>query len=106
MLILFDQGTPQPIRRYLQGHTIRTASDQGWDELTNGELLEAAEKAAFDLLLTTDKNIRYQQNLSGRKIAIIVLGQQQWPLLRPHVNRVVDAVNTARPGSFVELEIP
>jgi len=95
-----------PIRPYLEGHTVRTAFQQGWDRLTNGELLVAAEEAGFELLLTTDKNIRYQQNLARRKIAILVLGQQQWPLLRPHIQRVVDAVNSASPGSFAELEIP
>jgi hypothetical protein len=106
MLVLFDQATPVPIRSYLEGHTVRTAFQQGWDKLTNGELLVAAEEDGFELFLTTDKNIRYQQNLAQRKIAILVLGQQQWPLLRPHIQCVVDAVNAASPGSFAELEIP
>jgi hypothetical protein len=69
-------------------------------------LLSAAEQAGFDILLTTDKNMRYQQNLALRKIAILVLGQQQWVLLRPHVQLVVDAVNAASPGSCIEVEIP
>src|SRR5437762_6852835 len=76
MLIIFDQATPLPIRPYLEQHTVRTAAQQGWDKLTNGDLLTAAEEAGFDLLLTTDKNMRYQQNLAGRKIAIMVLGLQ------------------------------
>jgi hypothetical protein len=106
MLVLFDQGAPVPIRPYLQGHTVRTAFQQGWDKPKNGELLMAAEQAGFDLFLTIDKNIRYQQNLAHRRIAIVVLGQQQWPLLRPHIQRVVDAVDAATPGSFAEVEIP
>ena len=106
MLILFDQATPVPIRSFLEGHTVRTAAQQGWDKLGNGDLLTAAEEAGFDLLLTTDKNMRYQQNLAGRKIAIVVLGQQQWPRLRPHILRVVTAIGAATPGSYVELEIP
>ena len=69
-------------------------------------MLTAAEDAGFDILLTTDKNMRYQQNLAGRKIAIVVLGRQQWPQLRPHVQRVVEAVNAATPGSYAEVEIP
>jgi hypothetical protein len=73
MQILFDQATPVPLRRHLHGHTVRTAAQQGWATLKNGDLLVAAEAAGFDLLLTTDKNIRYQQNLAGRKIAIVVL---------------------------------
>jgi len=78
----------------------------GWDRLTNGELLTAAEEAGFQLLLTTDKNIRYQQNLKGRKIAIIVIGNPQWPVLRLHVQRVVAAVIAARAGSYAEVDIP
>ena len=106
MLVLFDQATPVPIRPYLEGHTVRTAFQQGWDKLQNGELLTEAEQAGFGLFLTTDKNMRYQQNLAGWKIAVVVLGQQQWPILRPHVQRVVEAVNAATPGSYTEVEIP
>jgi hypothetical protein len=105
MRIVFDQATPVPIRSYLAGHTVRTAAEQGWDKLRNGDLLMVAEEAGFDLLLTTDKNIRYQQNLAGRRIAIVVLGLQQWPQLRPHVQRVVEAVNSAGPGSYVEVDL-
>jgi len=74
--------------------------------LRNGDLLTAAEQAGFDLLLTTDKNMRDQQNLSARRIAILVLGQQQWPQLRPHIQRVVEAVDGATPGSYAEVDIP
>src|SRR5690349_5760891 len=106
MLILFDQGTPVPIRSFLQGHTVKTAAQQGWSMLTNGRLLDAAEAAGFQLLLTTDKNLLYQQNLQGRKIAVMVIGNGQWPDLQPHVQKVVDAVNIAEPGSYVVVEIP
>ena len=106
MRILFDQATPVPIRPFLVHHAVRTAAQQGWDRLRNGDLLTAAEESGFDVLLTTDKNMRYQQNLAGRRIAIVVLGQQQWPYLRPHVQRVVEAVNAATPGSYVEVDIP
>jgi len=73
MLILFDHGTPKGLARSLPGHTIITAQARGWDELDNGALLNAAEKAAFDLLLTTDRRIRYQQNLARRRIARVFL---------------------------------
>jgi hypothetical protein len=106
LLILFDQATPVPIRRYLKHHTVRTAFQQGWDRLVNGDLLSAAEQAGFDLLLTTDKNMTYQQNLTGRKIAILVLSKQQWPLLRPYVHLIVDAVDVASTGSYAEIHIP
>ena len=82
------------------------AIERGWDRLANGELIAAAEAAGFELLLTTDKNIRYQQNLTGRKIAFVVLGNQQWPTLRRYVERVVAAVDAAAPGSYTEVDIP
>ena len=106
MLILFDHGTPAPLQTFLTGHTVREAKAQGWDTFKNGDLLIAAEAAGFDVLITTDKNIRHQQNLAGRAIAIIVLGTAQWPVLRLHVARVVAAVAAATPGSFTEVEIP
>jgi len=106
MLILFDQGTPVPLRQFLSGHTVRTAAEQKWTTLENGQLLDAAETAGFDLLLTTDKNMRHQQNLAGRRIAIVVLGQTRWPVLRLHVQRVALAVNSATPGSYSEVEVP
>jgi hypothetical protein len=106
MRILFDQATPVPLRPYLADHTVRTAAEEGWDRLRNGDLLSAAEAAGFDLLLTTDRNMQYQQNIAGRKIAVVILSRQQWPQLRPHVQLVVDAVNAAITGSFTEVEIP
>jgi hypothetical protein len=106
MLVLFDQGTPVPIRPFLKEHTVQTASERGWDTLQNGELLKAAEAAGFNVLVTPDKNIRYQQNLAARTIALVVLGNPQWPILRLHLDRVVAAVNAARPGSYTEVKIP
>jgi hypothetical protein len=101
-----DQGTPVPIRSFLKGHTIKTASQQGWEKLENGELLTIAEREGFDVFLTSDKNIQHQQNLKGRRIAIVVLGNPQWPIVRQHVGLVVDAVNAAQPGSYSLIDIP
>ena len=106
MLVLFDQGTPRGIAAALQGHSVKEAKAQGWDLLKNGELLDAAEAAGFELLLTTDKNIRFQQNLAKRKIAIVVLGKGRWRLIKPVVGRVAAAVNAATPGSYTEVDIP
>ena len=106
MRVLFDQATPVPIRPFLRGHEVSTAAGQGWDQLENGALLRVAEAAGFDVLLTTDKNLRYQQNLTKRKIAIIVLGKQQWPELKAYVHLVVEAVNAIKPGGYVEVSIP
>lgn len=106
MLILFDHGTPRGIARWLSEHTVKEARAQGWHRLSNGDLLEAAEKSGFDLLLTTDKNIRYQQNLRQRKIAIVVLGKARWRLIKPLLANVVAAVNAAQPGTYTEIDIP
>jgi predicted nuclease of predicted toxin-antitoxin system len=107
MRILCDHGTPAPLQSFLTGHTVREAKAQGWDTFKNGDLLIAAEAAGFDVLVTTDKNIRHQQNLTGRTIGIIVLGNAQWPVLRMHVALVVvAAVAAATPGSFVEVDVP
>jgi hypothetical protein len=106
MLVLLDQGTPVPIRAFLKDHVVQTAAERGWGTLKNGELLKAAEDAGFQVLITPDKNIRYQQNLKLRTVAIVVLGNPQWPVLRNHVERVVAAVNAARPSTCIEVEIP
>ena len=106
MLILFDHGTPRSISRWLLGHTVVEAVARGWDTLANGELLTVAEEAGFDLLLSTDKNIQYQQNLTGRRIAIVILGNSQRPAVHRYMDRVVAAVNAAKPGSYTEVEIP
>ena len=107
MRILFDHGTPRGIARALAAHTVLTAYAQGWDRLHNGALLRAAEDAAMDVVLTTDQRIRYQQNLAGRQIAIVVLtGTTKWTRVRVHLDRIAVAVNAATPGSYTEVAIP
>jgi hypothetical protein len=107
MLVLFDNGTPRTLARYLiDHHTVTEARARGWEELDNGALLNEAEAAGFEVLVTTDKNLSYQQNLAGRQIAIVVLGRGRWSILKPHVAQIVAAVNAAAPGSFAEVEIP
>ena len=106
MLILFDHGTPRSIARWLTGHSVVEAFNKGWDRLVNGELLKAAEDAGFDLLLTTDKNMKYQQNLKGRRIAIVVLGNSNRPIVHRYIDRVIVAANAATPGSYTEVDIP
>jgi hypothetical protein len=106
MLILFDHGTPRSIARWLRDHTIVEAIARGWDRLSNGALLNAAEAAGFDVLLSTDKNIRYQQNLTRRRIAIVVLGNSRRPDVHRHIDRVIEALNAATPGTYIEVDIP
>ena len=107
MLILFDHGTPRGLIHALLEHTVATAYAKGWDRLKNGALLKAAEENAFDILLTTDRRIQYQQNLNDRKIAIVVLtGTTKWSQVRLHFEPIIAAVNAAIPGSYVEVDIP
>jgi hypothetical protein len=106
MRILFDHGTPSGIAAALSGHDVTEAIERGWDRISNGELLTVAEAAGFDVLLTTDKGIRYQQNLTGRKITIVVLGNSTWRIVRLYLERIALAVAEATPGSYSEVDIP
>ena len=106
MRILFDNGTPRGVAVALTGHTVEESRSRGWDALKNGDLLAAAESAGFDVFITTDRNLRYQQNLSGRTIAIVVLSKGRWTLIRRHLSSIALAVSSATPGSFSEIEIP
>ena len=106
MLILFDHVTPSGIARFLHGQTVSKAKDRGWDTLSNGDLLTEAERAGFDLLFTADKNMRHQQNLSGRRIAILVLSTPRWHVVRLHIEKIAGAINAASPGSYTGVAIP
>ncbi len=107
MRVLFDHGTPRGLVHALSGHVVTTAQAMGWDKLDNGELLDAAEQAGIEVLLTTDRRIRYQQNLRRRTIAIVVLsGTTKWSQVQLHGRRIAAAVDAARPGSYEEVDIP
>jgi hypothetical protein len=104
--ILFDQGTPVPLRDSLKHHEVSTTHERGWSRLANGELLDASEREGFALLVTTDSNLRYQQNLGARSLAIVVLLSTSWPRIRRAISRVVGAIDAATPGTYAEVEIP
>ena len=106
MRVLFDQCTPAPLRQFLTQHEVTTAYELGWSRLKNGALLEAAEAAGFAALVTTDTNLRYQQNLIYRRIGIVVLSTTSWPRIQRAAGRVVQAVDRATPGSYIEVSIP
>lgn len=103
MRILFDQGTPAPLRHGLTGHSVETAYERGWSNLSNGDLLTAAEGASFDLFVTTDQNLRHQQNLAERRIAILVLPTTRWPIIQRHIGEIAAAIGPIQPGEFREL---
>jgi len=105
MKILFEQGTPVHLRKYVQSHTVTTTFELGWSTLKNGELLDAAE-AIFDCFITTDQNLRYQQNLSDRKLAIVVLMSTSWPRLRESIPKIGEVVDEVRTGEYREIIIP
>ena len=106
MQILFDQGTPVPLRRSLTGHVVATAYELGWSTVTNGDLIRLAEQEGYELLITTDTNLRYQQNLRSRSIAILVLTTTSWPRIRQFTTEIQAVVDAISEGDYQELLIP
>jgi hypothetical protein len=104
--ILFDQGTPVPLRRSLPDHEIATAFERGWQGLQNGELLNAAEADGFAAIVTTDQNLRYQQNLPKRRLAIVVLMTTDWRRIRQHTPHVAEVIAKLVAGAYIELTFP
>jgi predicted nuclease of predicted toxin-antitoxin system len=105
MKILLDESTPQKLRLLIGAqHTVMTAF-QGWSELKNGELLEAAEAAGFELFITADQDLSYQQNLTGRRIAVLVLSTNNWNMVRERVGIINAAIEPAIPGTFVFVDL-
>jgi predicted nuclease of predicted toxin-antitoxin system len=105
--ILFDNNVPIGVRRFLARHEVRTIVEMNWPpQLQNGELPKAAESAAFDVLVTSDQNIRYQQNLTGRKLALVILGSNIWPVVRNHAAAIAVAVDQSKSGSYQFIEMP
>jgi hypothetical protein len=105
MRILFDQGTPVPLRQYLIEHSVTTAYEEGWSNLSNGDLLKSAEDKGYQIFVTTDRNLRYQQNLRDRQIAIVVLLSTSWPKIRTQTEKVCDVINTIKLGDYAEISI-
>ncbi|MGD9561578.1 MAG: hypothetical protein AB7W44_04760 [Pyrinomonadaceae bacterium] len=105
MKILFDQGTPVPLRKLLPDHVIITAYELGWQTLENGDLIATAEADGFEMIVTTDQNLKYQQNLTGRNISILVLSSTSWPRIRENAAAIREALDNINPASFLEIEI-
>lgn len=104
MRILFDQGVPHPLKKSFVGVEVKTAREMDWSTLENGTLIDAAEAAGFTVLVTTDKNLRYQQDLSARQITIVVLPTTAWPKLSQIANQISVTVRQASPGSYLEVD--
>jgi len=105
MKILFDQGTPVPLRKLLPDHSIITAYERGWQTLENGDLIAAADADGFDIIITTDQNLKYQQNLTDRGISILVLSSTSWPRIRENATSICEALDKIAPDSFLEINI-
>ena len=105
MHVLFDQNVPRKLRPFLKGHEIRTADEQGWATISNGELLKAAEGAGFDVVLTCDQNVIYQQNIEGRQLALIVLSTNDWNVLKHCAATVAASIDRARTGRHEVVEL-
>ena len=105
MKILFDQGTPVPLRHFLSAHEVSTAYEMGWSTLANGELLNAAETEGFEVFVSTDTNLRHQQNLQNRSIAIVILKAASWPRIESNVRRVVGTIEQAIELDYVEVSL-
>jgi len=102
--ILFDECMPQPLRRRLAEFEISTAQEMGWGRVKNGDLLKLAEDK-FDAFLTSDQQLKYQQNLKGRKLAILVLSTNRWPQVKARTQEIIAAVLALKPGDYVELTL-
>jgi len=103
MRILFDQGVPLPLRKHLTNHVVETVFERGWSRLENGALLTAAENS-FDLFITTDQQLRYQQNLAGRQMSVLVLTTTSWPLIKEHTDKIIEATDQIAPGEYREID--
>lgn len=100
MRVILDHNCPRGLARLLSEHDVRTAADVGWADMSNGDLLASAEAQGFDCMVTADSNIRYQQNLTARRIALVVLSTNSWPVLRQEPERIKAAVGRAAPGTY------
>jgi hypothetical protein len=104
--IPLDNSTPQGLRRFLKDHEVTSSTDLGWERLKNGRLLSAAEEAGFEVFLTADQGIKNEQNLSGRKFAIVALGFNRWSIVKPRALEIAEHRNAAKPGTFQFIEFP
>lgn len=105
MRILFDLGTPLPLRRALRAHEVTTVNELGWGTLPDGRLLAAAERAGFEVFVTTDRQLRFQQRLASLRLAIFVLGSTSWPRIAPHAESIREAIELLTSGGYYEFPI-
>jgi hypothetical protein len=105
LTVLLEECTPRAIQKRLPARAIRTVQEMGWAGIRNGELLTLAERQ-FDVFVTTDKNLRYQQNLAGRRLAVMLLSSNQVPVVIQLLTAIDAAPNSIQPGDDVEIPLP
>ena len=105
MKLLFDQGTPAPLRGRLLAHSVDTVAEKGWSDKGNGELLDLAEQEGYEVLVTTDQNLRFQQNLEKRQVGLVVLLSTDWRQIRLRTSEIGEAIAAVRPGAVIEVPI-
>lgn len=105
MKLLFDQGTPVPLRGHLPEHSVDTLAEKGWSDKSNGELLDLAEQDGYEVLVTTDQSLRYQQRLAGRRVGLVVLLSTNWREVRLRTKEIGQAIAAVRPGEVIEVPV-
>lgn len=105
MKILFDQGTPVPLRDSLAQHSVDTAYEMGWSTLRNGDLLDRAEQNGYELLITTDQQLLHQQDLSSRSLAVLVLRSTSWPRIQTRIQEIQLAIDSMSTGDYREVAV-
>ena len=106
MRLLFDQNVPQPLLKHIAGHDLLHAYNAGWGDLVNGDLVAAADAHRFDVLVTADQSLRYQQNLASRRIGLLVLSTNSWPVIRENIPSILAAIEQVGPIVYLEIELP
>ena len=102
---LFDHGTPSPLRKHLTEHSVDRSAEKGWELLENGELIQKAEDGGYDIIVTTDQSMRYQQNLADRRLAVVVLKSTAWPRVQNCIEEIRTAIENVRQGQVTEVSI-
>ena len=105
MRILFDNGVPDRLLPFLEGHSVELSRRRGWAEISNGVLLRVAEEEGFEVLITNDRGFRFQQNLTGRSIGVILLRNFAWPILGESIDAIRATIERIDPGELIELRL-
>ncbi len=105
MKVLFDHNTPRRLRQHLPEHSVDTARERGWAELSNGNLLTQAERNGYEVVVTADQSMSYQQNIARKQVGVVVLFSNRWPDVQLRIAEIRAAIDGIRPGELREVPI-